>query len=802
MLVNLFGWRFDWPEFFVGLIVGIIATWALGRIRVAFKLPTALLQQQLQSFRHSINVTARDRYRTELIKRAETLHVARAIFALDEILVEPRLLVHPQPVDPQGSEAIPEHALALLPNLPDWSTLSAVYRAPTISLADALAKCSSILITGELGSGKSTALAYLAIRVAQRDPSMGETAQLLPVLIHAADLDLDKDPARDPIEPLIRAAQHTASGGLASRIPAYLRLQFRQRKALLLLDGLDELNLQELERITAWLRALLDAYSGNRIVAAGPPDGYDGLVSAGLSPMSMAPWTEHDQRLFLTRWGGAWQQHVIPTLPKNRVGDPDPALITGWLTGTIRGLSPLELTLRAWSAFAGDVRSNKPIDDLQAHVSRFLSPEERQQAEAVALSWIRAGSSSLEERKLTRGTPVSDLVDAGFMIRRARGRVGFFQPAIGAYLAATAAASMELPEGLDDKLWLPAQATLRYFAALGDASPQASRALAEIEDPIHARLLRSARWLRDAPPKATWRGELLRAVATIAQDANKPYGLRLRAIHALVAAQEPSISILFRRMRQAEAASSRILGCLGLGGMADEEAVQSLIDTANGDPEILVRQAACLALAAIGTEDALQGLGQALLAGEEPVRIAAAEALAIHPDEGYAMLREAAEIDDLLTRRAAMFGLARIPEDWALQLLEKVQVEDDQWVVRGAAAEAADRRRNPPWRIPAPIEDPSQLGWLVAFAAREGLGVAPGPAGLEMVRRALTAGTEDEQLAALEAIGWLGAEDLAMELYQALRSPQPHVRDTAFEALWRLRASGASIPSPASFGLS
>ena len=75
-----------------------------------------------------------------------------------------------------------------------------------------------------------------------------------------------------------------------------------------------------------------------------------------------------------------------------------------------------------------------------------------------------------------------------------------------------------------------------------------------------------------------------------------------------------------------------------------------------------------------------------------------------HPDEGYNMLKDAAEIDNLLTRRAAVFGLARIPEEWALALLEHVQMEDDQWVVRGAAAEAAERRRVSPYRINPPLQ--------------------------------------------------------------------------------------------------
>ncbi len=254
-------------------------------------------------------------------------------------------------------------------------------------------------------------------------------------------------------------------------------------------------------------------------------------------------------------------------------------------------------------------------------------------------------------------------------------------------------------------------------------------------------------------------------------------------------------------MLASESQSSRVLAALGLGGMKHLDTLERLGEIIGEDPDLRVRQAACLALASIGTDRALEILGNALLGGEEPLRLAAAEALACHPDEGYVMLREAIDDDELLTRRAAVFGLARVPEAWALTQLERVQVEDSQWVVRGAAAEALERRKNSPWQIPEPVKDLSELPWLVAFAARQGLGVAPGKAAYEMVRRALGEGTLQERTAAMEAIGWTSAGAFCMELYQALNGAEDSLRDSAYEALWRLSAAGVELPEPAELGL-
>ncbi|KPK89360.1 MAG: hypothetical protein AMJ88_17710 [Anaerolineae bacterium SM23_ 63] len=800
-ITGLFGYRFDYEEFLAGLIAGIILAWVLVRMRPVYDWILGLLQSQTRRLGERLAASSINRYQMELITRAQTMHVANPIFALDEIVIPPRLLAPPIPTDPQKDEPPPEDTLSVVPNLPDWTFLSALYSAPTISLAEALSNGANLMITGPLGSGKTTALAYFAIRCANRDPEAGVAVELTPVLINAADLEIGRRAEKDPLKPLISAVQQTVSSGLASRMPGYLRPQFRQGRALLLLDCLDLMTLEEVSPIAEWIANLLNEFPGNRIIAAGPVLGYDGMVKAGLNPIPIAPWSDYDQRLFLTQWAQSWQQYVVPNLPKKRIGDLDPALITGWLIGLIRGLTPLELTLRTWAAYSGDTRGARVVDSIEAYINRLLSANELQPAEAAALSWLNERQGVVSERAFRRGTPVDNLVEAGILTSRAGKKVTFTQPAVGSYLAARAMVETGVSENSAQTGWAPAENAMGYLAAMGDITEVVTRYLDSDEDPLEANLLSCARWLREVPAKIPWKDQTLRALATITSSQAKPYGLRLRTVHALAETKEPTVRILFRRLLTSDVPSSRVLGALGLGGLEDEESIDTLLDIVYQDRNLHVRQAACLALSAIGTESALEGLGKVLLEGDEAVRLAAAEALAAHPDEGFSMLRDASEHDNLLTRRAAVFGLARVPEKWALDILERMQVEDNQWVVRGAAAEALERRRDPPWKVFPVVSEVSELPWLVAFAANEGLGVAPGSAAMEMVRRALNKGTEDEKIAALEAIAMAGDEELGLELYQALHGPEPFLRDAAYEALWRLRAAGVELPSPKQYGL-
>jgi HEAT repeat protein len=798
--ISIFGRFFEWPEFLAGLLTGVFVSWILARLSPLGEWIWDMVRGQARSVGEALSTVSTDRYRIEVQTLAQTQHLSRAIFALDEIVIEPRLLAPAPPIDPQQEEQVSAGTLGVLPNLPDWTYLSGVYRSPTISLADALADGANLLITGDLGTGKTTALAYLATAAARRDSEAGVAAELTPVYIHAGDLPKGRRLERKPFDALTSAAQQLVSSRMSSRLPGYVRPQFRQKKGLLLLDGLDELGPEEIPAIADWLQRLQEEFPGNRIVAAGPPSGYDGVVKAGLVPVTMAPWSTHEHEAFLTKWAQAWQQYIIPNLPKKRIVDIDPALITGWLLGSVRGLTPLELTVRVWAAYAGDVRGAKVLDSFQAFIERFLSPNERQPAEAAALSWLKESSCAVSERTFGRGTPVYDLIEAGILVRRSGNLVSFFQPAVGAYLAARAMVDSGVPESLDPKRWPPAAQTMAFLAMLTDIGDVVEQYLEPSNDLLETDLFTCARWLRETPERMNWRADVLRALASVASDQLRSYGQRLRAVHALTFSGDASVAILFRRLLGSEIPSNRVLGALGLGALSDESSIPHLRNAAYEDRSTHVRQAACLGLVGIGTESALEALGQILLEGDEDIRLASAEALACHIDEGYNMLRDAVAMDDLLTRRAAVFGLARVPQKWSLDILDEVVVEDEQWVVRGAAAEAAERRRSPPWKVIPPPEEIHEIPWLVDFAEREGLGVAPGRAALEMLRRALNRGTPEEQLAALETIIYAGGEELNLELTHALHAEDPHLRDAAFEAVWRLHAAGEPIPTASRAG--
>jgi HEAT repeat protein len=302
------------------------------------------------------------------------------------------------------------------------------------------------------------------------------------------------------------------------------------------------------------------------------------------------------------------------------------------------------------------------------------------------------------------------------------------------------------------------------------------------------KVLGMSRWLRDAPSTAAWRGEIFRRLMKMLRTPSQPTGLRARAVCAFLASGDASAIQLFRQLLTAPDSdtTARVLSALGLGVMADPSSVPTLTQLMDSDLRVL-RWAGALALGRIASPPSMEALGHMLLTGEDDLRRAVGEALAIDYSEGHAMLREAIMDAEVLVRRAAVFGLARTHEPWALETLEKLQVEDAQWAVKSAAGQAVERLLGeavpPMLAVPALVN----LPWLAAFAARQKTGLVAGAPAQTMLLRAVKEGETGERAAAVQIVGSFGDARYLGELITGLSDNEPRVREYACEALWNLQ---------------
>jgi len=287
---------------------------------------------------------------------------------------------------------------------------------------------------------------------------------------------------------------------------------------------------------------------------------------------------------------------------------------------------------------------------------------------------------------------------------------------------------------------------------------------------------------------------------TILQAEGQPLALRGQAMAAFVVSGDPGAATLFRQLLASRSFELLPLVALGSGALRDIKAVDALEEILQA-PVGAVRRATCLALVAIGTEKSLEAVARALLQGDEELRRAAAEAMSNDPVEGHSMLKEGATLADIMLRRAVVHGLARIDQPWALETLQHMQLEDDQWAVRNLANQYLEQKSHIDPRVPRRLKTPSESPWLIEFAGKQGMGIPRGGPATDVLLNAFKLGETEERLAALPYLKRVADEGVIGSLFNAMYGEDPEVREASFYALEEIAANGVKIPHPNQFGL-
>jgi HEAT repeat protein len=825
----------DALSFWLGIILASFGWWMYSFLRPTLQnMRAGLLTRQIEKKEkiHSSS-SVEEHYRQSVLHHAQGLHLAAPLYSLDEIIVPPVLLAPPPRVEPGAPPSGEDIISAAVPYLPAWPELAAIYNAPTLTIAQALSGNSDIVLTGQPGIGKTVALAYLASRLARRDSEPGLPEDTIPFLVHIADLDLPikRD---DPLRPVIDLIVDRIPVLYIPRIPDFVRKAFSDGRALLLLDGTDELTPDGLVDAVEFIKAIKKGFSRTRVITTASSEYLDGLVTLNFIPFALAAWNSNQRLKFLERWGDLWANYVAVEAWAQTTEQFDSLLLNSWINAESSNLTPLELTLKTWGAYAGDILGSRPLDLIETHLRRLSPLDVPQEAlETLALQvllnsspifdprlareWIKtyeppeiiAPADAIEEttsRKSEKTQPpplslIIKMVDSNLLTQHRNNRMRFTHPVFGGFLSGKALVSYKSDVLFDQPPCIGKFLALNFQAVLGDATSLVNKLLSILDRPLARNLLTTARWLRDATPSMAWSRLVLGRLVELLRQTGQPLGLRGQALCALIQSKDSSIAALFRQLLEEQDLDILQLAALGSGALRDSKAIEplaALLSTQSPN----VRRAACLALVSIGTTAAMDQVASGLLHGDENLRRAAAESLANHPGEGYAMLKEAAIMkEDLLVRRSSAYGLGRIPEPWAEELLNQMETGDDQWAVRNAATEVIENRQqlNPhiPVRLPPPTESP----WIIAFAGKQGQGVSPDKPPTDLLLMALKSGTDEERLASLAYLRMMPVEGVFGALFQAMYGGMPSLRETAFQAVSEMAARGVNVPDPVQFGV-
>lgn len=171
------------------------------------------------------------------------------------------------------------------------------------SIGDGLGSVTRAFIRGEAGSGKTTLLQWLAVRAARRefDGPMADWNGCVPLFIRLRRYSGKELPAPEHfLSEVGRNIADTMPLGWVHRLLATGR-------ALVLVDGVDELPEAQRRQARTWLRDLVDTYSDARYVVTSRPAAAEEswLDGESFDALEIQPMTVSDIDAFVTHWHAA-----------------------------------------------------------------------------------------------------------------------------------------------------------------------------------------------------------------------------------------------------------------------------------------------------------------------------------------------------------------------------------------------------------------------------------------------------------------------------------------------------------------
>jgi HEAT repeat protein len=825
-------WRFDFASALIGAVVALVLVWLVYKSRETLRQRGEEMVAPLIRLSDRLDASAEDRYRELVATHAHSLFTPAHVASLDTVLIEPELLFPPPPPHPTSeTDSLATRPIALsvdqlMREHPQLVFLGPLGSGRTTLLAYIALACTR---TGENGSGTREILGLAEDRLPvyvmlpamdwngsgdtqEGDDGQNETQDEE----HSNEQDIEslEDTSRDSdgddksedkrerngVDLLIRTAVKAVQGGRA--MERIVREGLQAGQGIVLVDGWDELQQPQRQRAAAWLSELVQTIPGNIWLVGAEPRGYGPLTEAGFVPLRLVPWDTRKIEQFAVQWAEA--------LPPASASSQTPQLAVRQLVTVLQeaargGSSPLELALLAFVFLSSGEAPTKRNALFDRALDLYVGTEEkapwlpgvcRTALEQIAMTLQQEGRTVASREEIDAAVegalPVIEELPArapNWVFRALTGERGVLRPIDTdrytlhhplwqAFLAAreqVTADTAPLIEHLDDGHWTE---MLRFYAESGDMKPVLIEWLRRPDDLFRSRLRTLGSWIGAAPADASWRDGAMAMMARSFLQPDLPARVREGLIQALAATKVPGVTYLFKQALRHPDADIRRVAAMGLTKIASDTDLPAL-EAALVDHDEAVREVTVRGLPHLATDAATRLLAQVMLEADEMLSIAAAEALAQCGAEAADFLREAMGLEDMLARRAAVYGLARLR---ARDALEKAAREDEQWIVRSAATAAMEEldAQDKIIGVPPPVEV-HQLPWLISWAASKGEGLGLGEAARQMLRRALQEGDDPIRVAAAQTLAQVGRPDDVEPLLAAL--PDEEVADAALGAL-------------------
>lgn len=787
-------WHFDFRSAVVGALVAWILAAVLYSQRQVINQAIHRIWEPVASWRRRSRASQEEKYVRALWQRLK----AQLLPELDDLqsVFVPPSLEAPAPLPVSVTEA------------------AAAPRTTTVPYSSLLSGHPRLVLTGAQGTGRTTAMAMFVFQsLRNREEGKSQTDERLPVWIDLSQPEPSQK--RD-----LSGAEHIvamAAAHLPEVLPQWLLQRLRRERCLLLLDNWELLAPERRSKVAQWISEAAEEFSDAIWIVASAEEGYSDLVATRFVPVRI-----------IRQMGAQWHP-TLYTSWQTALGreneSPDEEALTSFSRAAALGAPLWELHLRVLTRLQTHDLPERPVEVIDSYIARRISAVDlgkaleqiTEPAQQIALEVLMA----LAVRERIGGQPAATAKDVrtllaaqlqsqpersrrleeavrkllagcGLVRRHDNGLWRLAHPILGDYFVACHLAREEIgaatiEANLDNPTW---GILTEFYAGLADvgaiANSYAKRSEMERDQ---TPLMRVARWAAIADPQAPSHRTLIKILARSYMLESISPAVRLDISRSIAQSAGESARAFFVQMLRTPSPDIRGAAIRGLGWCKSDGDLVLLASALRDDrTPARIRESAARALLDLGSDEAVKVLADALPNVEETLMLSLADILASDA-RGAEALRQATDYPDLMVRRAAAFGLGKVDEDWAHELLLEVAREDKEWLVRSAAELAlqAHDESEEQVAVVTPPPQPEQLDWLIGWAARQGEGLGIGEAAMVMLRRAAQEGNADAKVLSALTLAQIGQESEATALEPLMGNLDPLVAQTATWAVHQIR---------------
>ena len=764
----------------IGLLVGILIAFLVFVFKKLIKKPLKF------SFKKDDRgIKAEITLRKSLLRDFESMHLSPDICRLSDIYVTQKLISNPVYLNTQVDlDDIPAAFLDPL-SFSDIPELSENYPLPLIKLSEALSGGQKIIIKGRIGSGKTTALANLAIEILEGRCDQKILNDYLPIYLHAQDI-FDMSAEHGMQTNMFSLIGQKYSKIKYSAIQRILTSYLENSRVLLLIDGLDELTPDRFTDAVKDINDFVQKYPATLIVTVSGPFYTGDLFRSGFVPLSIKPPEIADYYELVDRF---------INLQINTVDMQDGEIYKRWLTQQSPQLNYYSMTQTIVSSLTDKTSSaDDPLDSYFLRVSDGLLTTSgmviiaekmaNQGNSGISLTELEnilkntlQSHTGLENIRISISSLIGRLVQANVFSSHNNSRHRIPHPETLCRLLSKS----KTFQPTYSWRYLSHDPVVNRITQLNPNSEYLAFWINDGDLPAFRNLLMTLDHLQHKKGPFPHMAPFAQQISTELMNNDKPLSLRYKIALILYYTQPRIFNYILTILEKSGLTENQNLLALLLNRTGADLGVPYLEQIyLSDDPSVRIQ---CLINLVGHPHPDTEGLIDQTMAS--PTGRSVAEVLALIGNHSRKQLTKYAMSENPNSRRNAVYGFRLINEPWADQELVRLNANDNKWMVRDAAAHALDKKWDPMIYSPSSRPVLSQNPIIAAFMAKTGIETPSKTFPNNLMTELMKSGNYDELLAGVAYL-FSNPCSQSITLLESMTRYENPVCEIAYQALMEI----------------